>query len=178
MENRKVLLVGLVQGALVAVLCGLFLVYLRDQSVLSAVVTGVVAGVVFGVATTWSNMRGQKRLTQGVTDSLSAPERAQVERASVRGPFPAEEHLLRASAELARRRQQLIDDRQFSALIVFGVLVLVSVGLAVWSDPLWWVATALLVLSVAYGQWSGRRFKERTARLLAAASRPAPDGRS
>jgi hypothetical protein len=140
---------ALVMGALLVPFVVLLFRLAGDRSWTAALLMGIAVTIVCAPvlgALTASAMRGAR----AASASLPEEDRALVERASRRGPVPADDDLREAALSLAEDRLTVLRSTRTRGLTATGVLVLLSGSLAVAQSAWWWAAVAagaaLLVL--------------------------------
>ncbi|MFC7548219.1 hypothetical protein [Plantactinospora sp. GCM10030261] len=133
----------------------------------------------YALAMTLVIARQQRRLDPPDGPPLTPEERGRAIRAVRRGEPPADPRV--AAAALAVTRTQLGQRHAPAVLgILFGGLALIAAALAVWSEPGWWMAAALVTLAAVVTVWQSRvQLRRATTYQRLAADQPTaqPAGR-
>jgi hypothetical protein len=128
---------GVLMGAAWAVLCFIFLG--SDRVLLSAVLWAA-GGVVFAFVMTRVAARQEHRMYEVDGHLLGIDERVRMLRAVDAGRWPAGAGPQHAAERLVRWRLQRGQSPTFQ-IIAYGVLLLISINLAIVRSPWWWIFT-------------------------------------
>ena len=159
--------VGLLAALPLGVVFALMSRFVRDHSWSEALVSGLFTGLLCGGIV---GVMVSSRLREDVGD-MPVETYERVERATRRGPVPADPEERAAAHELLVSRLVAVRAQRTPGTVVLGVLAVITAVGAVTRSPWWWAVTgscaALLVLVLAI---PGRM--ERRAQLLAGPDRP------